>query len=223
VALAPSPAAKQWSRPFRIDVCSVFARMPRYGAAGRGTHVTLPRRVAVQLRTSQHSCDSSFQKTFSEHRTLNPRVRGSSPRRRTRSDLGFHDSRSLFMCPFCPHVCSMLARPHGPSNPGHVKNGPSGRRGAAPRSLDQWSRPHAQGPGGTRSPYSNAVTLSATCWSVALMADTSLPRRPERAGCLPGMPGDGGDARPGGGADCRRTFEALIRWALPSVRGPGRC
>jgi hypothetical protein len=148
VPLAPSPAAKQWSRPFRIDVCSVFARMPRYGPAGRGTHVTLPRRVAVQLRTSQHSCDSSLQKTFSEHRTLNPRVRGSSPWRRTRSDLGFHDSRSFFMCPFCPHVCSMFARPHGPSNPGHVKNGPSGRRGAAPRSLDQWSRPHAQGPRG---------------------------------------------------------------------------
>jgi len=30
------------------------------------------------------------------------------------------------MCPFCPHVCSMFARAHGPSNPGLVKNGASG-------------------------------------------------------------------------------------------------
>jgi hypothetical protein len=29
------------------------------------------------------------------------------------------------MCPFCPRVCSVLARAHGPSNPGLVKNGPS--------------------------------------------------------------------------------------------------
>jgi hypothetical protein len=42
----------QWSRPFHIDVCSMFARTPRYGPAGPGTHVTSPRRVAIQLRMS---------------------------------------------------------------------------------------------------------------------------------------------------------------------------
>ena len=44
-----------------------------------------------------------------EQRTLNPRVRGSSPWRRTRSDLGFCHSRSFFMCPFCPHAGSVVA------------------------------------------------------------------------------------------------------------------
>src|SRR3954449_6012194 len=40
----------------------MFARMPRYGPAGHGTHVTSARGVAAQLRMSWHSCDSSFQK-----------------------------------------------------------------------------------------------------------------------------------------------------------------
>jgi hypothetical protein len=35
------------------------------------------------------------------------------------------------MCPFCPHVCSVFARAHGPSNPGLVKNGLSGADAAA--------------------------------------------------------------------------------------------
>src|SRR6516225_2039292 len=47
---------------------------------------------------------------LAEHWTLNPRVRGSSPWRRTRSDLGFHRSRSFLMCPICPHAGSVLAR-----------------------------------------------------------------------------------------------------------------
>src|SRR6266702_8324502 len=77
----------QWSRPMRFGACSVLARMRRYGPAGAGIHVTLPRGVAVQLRMSQHSCDSSFLKYASEQRTLSPRVRGSSPWRRTHFDL----------------------------------------------------------------------------------------------------------------------------------------
>jgi hypothetical protein len=65
------------------------------------------------------------------------------------------------MCPFCPRRCSVVARAHGPSNPGVVKNGPTGARcrgirprtspsrtvNAAPNSLDQWSRPPARAPG----------------------------------------------------------------------------
>ena len=41
---------------------------------------------------------------LAEQRTLNPRVRGSSPWRRTRNDLGFHCSRS-----FCVSVLSLFA------------------------------------------------------------------------------------------------------------------
>ena len=55
----------------------------------------------------------------------------------------------------CVRFVPMVARVHGPSNPGLVKNGPSGARcggtrpgtapsrtaDAAPGSLDQWSRP----------------------------------------------------------------------------------
>jgi hypothetical protein len=45
-----------------------------------------------------------------EQRTLNPRVRGSSPWRRTRPDLGFHRPKVFFTCPVCPHAGSVLAR-----------------------------------------------------------------------------------------------------------------
>jgi hypothetical protein len=44
------------------------------------------------------------------------------------------------MCPFCPHVCSVFARVHGPCNLGLVKNGPSGAD-VAPGRLDQWPKP----------------------------------------------------------------------------------
>jgi hypothetical protein len=46
---------------------------------------------------------------LAEQRTLNPRVRGSSPWRRTRSDLGFYHSRSFFMRPVCPDFLAVLA------------------------------------------------------------------------------------------------------------------
>ena len=55
---------------------------------------------------------------LAEQRTLNPRVRGSSPWRRTRDDLGFHPSRLFFMCSVCPHVGSMFARELGPGRGG---------------------------------------------------------------------------------------------------------
>ena len=45
---------------------------------------------------------------LAEQRTLNPRVRGSSPWRRTRSDLGFYHSRSFFTCPFGPGFLAVL-------------------------------------------------------------------------------------------------------------------
>ena len=43
-----------------------------------------------------------------EQRTLNPRVRGSSPWRRTRSDLGFYHSRSFITRPFGPGFLAVL-------------------------------------------------------------------------------------------------------------------
>jgi hypothetical protein len=45
---------------------------------------------------------------ISEQRTLNPRVRGSSPWRRTRSDLGFYYSRLFFTRPFCLGFLAVL-------------------------------------------------------------------------------------------------------------------
>jgi hypothetical protein len=57
------------------------------------------------------------------HATLNPRVRGSSPWRRTRTDLGFSSIQVIFMCPFCPHVGSMFARELGPGRGGLVQSG----------------------------------------------------------------------------------------------------
>jgi hypothetical protein len=70
-----------------------------------------------------------------EQRTLNPRVRGSSPWRRTRTDLGFCRSRSFLMCPVCPHVGSMFARGSRPGRGGLVQSGRI-RAGAGPAAPD---------------------------------------------------------------------------------------
>jgi hypothetical protein len=131
-------------------------RLPFGVSAGRGhglREIALPwpacrafDSLGAPILASIWSVASAPLAQLAEQRTLNPRVRGSSPWRRTRSDLGFHHPRSFLMCPFCPHVCSMFARVHGPSNPGVVKNGPSGPD-AAPGRLDQWSRPSARAPG----------------------------------------------------------------------------
>src|SRR2546430_6832236 len=77
---------------------------------------------------------------LAEQRTLNPRVRGSSPWRRTRDDLGFHLSRSIFMCPVCPHVGSMFARELGPGRGGLCQIWPE--RGLRRLTwVGQWSTP----------------------------------------------------------------------------------
>ena len=74
----------------------------------------------------------------SEQRTLNPRVRGSSPWRRTRSDLGFYDSRLFFYVRFV----SVVARLPGPGRGGLVRSGLIAGRGPV-KLLDLWSRPLA--------------------------------------------------------------------------------
>jgi hypothetical protein len=141
--------------PVRVTAAGLTALLPQASSV-----VSNPIRMGRRsLLTS--GCSQAPLAQLAEQRTLNPRVRGSSPWRRTRSDLGFYKNQVIFSCPFCPHVCSMFARAHGPSNPGLVKNGPSGARcganrpGAAPcsaaraalGSLDQWSRPSARAPG----------------------------------------------------------------------------
>ncbi len=62
-----------------------------------------------------------------KQRTLNLRVRGSSPWRRTHSDLGICPFRAPSCRPFRGHACSTFARQSGPS--------PTGRAGHPPRPL----------------------------------------------------------------------------------------
>ena len=172
-----------------------------------------------------------------QERTLNPRVRGSSPWRRTRSDLGFHHPRSFFACPFCPRVCSMFARAHAPCISGLVKNGRSGtdfggtrhriraassgrcHPASARAPLDQWSRP-------SRRP-SEARPQSPIPMASRSVRPTG--KRHSHSGCIGGANAPGTLLACQGCAGRRQcacgrrtrlppTFEALIRWALPSVR-----
>ena len=130
------------------------------------------------------------------------------------------------MCPFCPHVCSMFAREFGPSNPGLVKNGPSGARcggtrpGAAPSRtarrrpglLDQWSRPFTRAPGARpESPIpmpSHSVRPAGNRHPYGgYVAGADAPDRP-------GDARDSGKVLPGGGADCRRRSKRQVRWGI---------
>jgi len=82
--------SEQRSRPFGIDVCSVFARTPRYGPAGRGTHVTPARRSPGRgTRTScRHSPGRSWPAPPCPHPI--PPIMTCSPARR----VGLLPSRS---------------------------------------------------------------------------------------------------------------------------------
>ena len=51
---ASSTSPTQWSRPIRIDVCSMFARMPRYGLALSGTCSAARMRATGQNGSSRH-------------------------------------------------------------------------------------------------------------------------------------------------------------------------
>jgi hypothetical protein len=94
-----------WSRPIAVGAGSVLARMSRYGPAVPGTLAPQTRSAPVRTGTSRH-CPIRFIKINRiQERTLNPRVRGSSPWQRTRYDLGFY-SRLFFIRPFCPRGCS---------------------------------------------------------------------------------------------------------------------
>jgi hypothetical protein len=155
--------------------CPVRPGSTRYPERPADAYDRAERQVPAGVGIARHQV---MEKNQTDQRTLNPRVRGSSPWRRTRSDLGFHDSRSFFSCPFCPLGCSVVARAHGPSNPGLVKNGPSGARcggirpGTAPSRRSVPPRVHETHGldlhGGrrerARSPHAGAITQRDTRW-----------------------------------------------------------
>jgi hypothetical protein len=132
---------------------------------------------------------------------------------------GFCCSRLIFMCPFCPCGCSVVARQHGPSNPGFVKKravrrpmrGHSPRSRAAsygrrrPGSLDRWSRPPARALGAR--PDSPIPMPSRSVRPAGQRYRRRIRRcrgRLKRAGYLPRDARDSANVRPGGGPCCRR-------------------
>ena len=128
-----------WSRPVQTDVCSMFARTSRYVPVRPGstrypratpdTGNRTERQVAVGTVIARQQLR---EKNRTEQQTLNLRVRGSSPWRRTHSDLGLYVFRVLSCRPFPGHGCSTVARQSGPSRrPARARDDP----------LRIWSRP----------------------------------------------------------------------------------
>jgi hypothetical protein len=90
----------------------MVARMPRYAPAASGVRSTPRIPASGQNGSSRHVLalyDSSSRRIIEQSSALNPRVRGSSPWRRTRFDLGFYHSRSFFIRPVCPGFPAVLA------------------------------------------------------------------------------------------------------------------
>ena len=91
---------------------------------------------------------------LAEQQTLNLRVRGSSPWRRTHSDLGLYPFRVPSCRPFRGHVCSTFARQSGPSRttrPGHPE---APTDGFTQRDIDRSAAPgSAPAPPGTREAH----------------------------------------------------------------------
>ena len=117
VGRSPRRPRLWWSRPMPADVCSMFARMPRYAPAASGIRSESRIPATGQNGSSRHFSAPSGTRSEgnlrTEQRTLNPRVRGSSPWRRTCFDLGFHRSRSFlcvrFVPMFAPCLLALLA------------------------------------------------------------------------------------------------------------------
>jgi hypothetical protein len=162
----------------RIVACSVLARTRRYHPVAAGTRSAADSRPSAQTGTSRHYLVLTREINRTQQRTLNPRVRGSSPWRRTRIDLGFYRSRLFFTCPICLHVCSMFARAHRPSNPGVVKNGPS---------APDWGLRPVTAPPRSRARVPAAVSLEAASplGTSRLQAAPGTPRRACATPCRP--------------------------------------
>ena len=117
-----------YHRPFGILLCSIFSsERPRsfspFSLLGhwRGRHgpAAATRDPARDWPCPTDCCyDHSVLNAplaqLAEQRTLNPRVRGSSPWRRTRSDLGLRSLQVFLFGPFHAHGSSTFARQSGP-------------------------------------------------------------------------------------------------------------
>jgi hypothetical protein len=132
-----------WSRPMPADGCSVVARMPRYAPAASGTRSAQRIPANGQNGSSRHMPVSSSTRSERNNRKncgllirgFGVQVPGGAP---ARSDLGFYDSRSFFMCPVCPGSppvlapCLLVGRMLGP--------------GVARPFPEDWSRPPNRSP-----------------------------------------------------------------------------
>lgn len=186
--------------------------MPRYGPAGPGTHVTSPRGVAVRLRMSWHSCDSSFQKSVAEQRTLNPRT---APTILRRTGGTSPIASPLTRCP------ASRRRPPGWRTGAHARstgNGMSsrGRRAATgpapdetaltvsgrvggPGARDDAGRPRRAQPGRLPAPRRRL----APSWSCQPASGASLVNGRRAAGAKTGA----GQAGAGGGSEARTGYK----------------
>src|SRR6202161_2830516 len=93
------------------------ARVPVPRAAGRPVGGR-PRLARGGDCCYYHSVLQAPLAQLAEQRTLNPRVRGSSPWRRTRDDLVFHHPRSFLRARFVPVAAPWLLARAGPAASG---------------------------------------------------------------------------------------------------------
>ena len=133
------PVLADWSRPIYPLAGSTLARMSRYSPAEPGTPIPQPRLAPAQNDTSRHYLIQFSQINRMQELTLNPRVRDSSPWRRTRTDLGFYRFRSFFMCRFVPMLapCSLASEDRVVAGMSNLAGSGLGRR----RLARQLSRP----------------------------------------------------------------------------------
>jgi hypothetical protein len=125
--------------------CPGTPRQHPVSAAGSRCAADAGRRIERQFAVGAVTTRQQYRKkNRMQERTLNPRVRGSSPWRRTRSDLGLYRSRPFFMCPVCPHGGSVFARESRPRSwracPNLAGSG-SERSLRRPTWVGQWSIP----------------------------------------------------------------------------------
>jgi hypothetical protein len=140
------------------------------------------------------------------------------------------------MCLVCPHVCSMFARAHEPSNPGLVKNGhpapdteacaPPCRRHPTP--LDQWFRPSPRGPGRhSEAPLSMPSRSVRSAGNRHSCGDAALVPRVRLAGCLRGMRRAAARRSQAVALSARLRPKRQVRWAFLAggglVRAADRC
>jgi len=154
-----STSSTQWSRPIRIDVCSMFARMPRYGPAQPGTRSATRMRATGQNGSSRHvlALFNSSSRRINEQssglliRGFGVQVPGGAPVLTwgfTTPGLSF-DVRFVPM--FAPYLLgrtgpaigglSKTARPAPDPGTGAPRIGPLPPPDTDMSSLDHWSRP----------------------------------------------------------------------------------